>query len=119
MTLPLAHNAIGYVSETLRSVCCDAPLLMISDFQMDREIIYCGRCCQLIGSPSGDDYFDLYRDRFPRWVKGNRIRQVMESLAANAKVATDGMQVMGHSVDALLYVLGSVHPQIFKGENES
>lgn len=93
MKMVLGDMNIGFVSEMLRSVCCDAPILMTSDFTCDQENVHCGQCHTLIGQPTGEDYLDLYRDRIPRWYKGEYVRRMMEQLTRNMYAASQALRV--------------------------
>lgn len=83
-----------YISDTLRSVCCNTPLVMVSDFINDRNKVHCVRCAVIVGLPDGDDYHDLYRDRIPRWVKGELIRAAMANLTESFEQAAQAFSRM-------------------------
>lgn len=110
----IIYTRPGYVSTYLRSVCCDAPVLMNSDFACDWEVLHCGRCFGPIGTATDEDYTDLYRDRFPRWVKGENIRRavarMLERIAPMSRMTAEALQRMDAVIQRLVAGDGTGQP---------
>lgn len=77
--MDLASIYIPWVmSKWLRSICCDAPIVLTDDMPMDLDWIYCAQCCNRIGVVPEED----------RWT------QLIELDNSEAKYTPDGDELM-------------------------
>lgn len=62
---PMPNRALGWQSHYLRSICCDAPVLMTQLFVEDCYNVHCGKCFIIQARVKGEDMSLIDGGRIP------------------------------------------------------